>query len=70
MGIGKYWGYLQNIWDIALIGDISSIRGKIWPYPPPPPVSVSTVENTDISADISVYRLIFQSLMKMHPLYN
>ncbi|CAL9029929.1 unnamed protein product [Prunus brigantina] len=33
MGIGKYWGYRQNIGDIALIGDISSIHGKIWPYP-------------------------------------
>ncbi|CAL8991971.1 unnamed protein product, partial [Prunus brigantina] len=62
MGIGKYRGYRQNIGDIALIGDISSIHGKIWSYPP---VSVSTVENTDISADISVYRPIFQSLTGM-----
>ncbi|CAL8167051.1 unnamed protein product [Prunus armeniaca] len=64
MGIGKYRGYRQNIGNIALIGDISSIQGKIWPYPP---VSVSTVENTDISADISVYRPIFQSLPVPHP---
>ncbi|CAL8170447.1 unnamed protein product [Prunus armeniaca] len=60
MGIGKYPRYRQNIGDIALIGDISSIHGKIWPYPP---VSMSTVENTDISTDISVYRPIFQSLV-------
>ncbi|CAL2278804.1 unnamed protein product [Prunus armeniaca] len=60
MGIGKYRGYRQNIGNIAFIGDISSIQGKICPYPP---VSVSTVENTDISTDISVYRPIFQSLV-------
>ncbi|CAL2225770.1 unnamed protein product [Prunus armeniaca] len=60
MGIGKYREYRQNIEDIALIGDISSIHGKIWSYPP---ISVSTVENTDISTDISVYRPIFQSLI-------
>ncbi|CAL9022037.1 unnamed protein product [Prunus brigantina] len=63
MGIGKYWRCRQNIEDIVLIGDISSIHGKIWSYPP---ISVSTVENTDISADISVYRPIFQSLVKTH----
>ncbi|CAL8175459.1 unnamed protein product [Prunus armeniaca] len=65
MDIGKYREYRQNIGDIALIGDISSISGKIWPYPPIsgkiwpyPPISVSTVQNIDIS----VYRPIFQSL--------
>ncbi|CAL2239897.1 unnamed protein product [Prunus armeniaca] len=51
MGIGKYREYRQNIGDIALIGDISSILEKIWPYPP---ISVSTVQNIDISADISI----------------
>ncbi|CAL2229491.1 unnamed protein product [Prunus armeniaca] len=50
MGIGKYRGYQQNIGNIALIGDISLIQGKIWPYPP---ITVSIVENTNISADIS-----------------
>ena len=45
MGIEKYREYRQNI------GDISPIQGKIWPYPP---ISFSTLENTDISADISI----------------
>ncbi|CAL2239896.1 unnamed protein product [Prunus armeniaca] len=57
MGIGKYREYRQNIGDIALIGDISSISEKIWPYPP---ISVSTVQNIDISdgVDSSKYRYI------------
>ncbi|CAL8112149.1 unnamed protein product [Prunus armeniaca] len=61
MGIGKYRGYRQNI------GNITHIRGYIvdtWEDMALPPVSVSIVENTDISADISVYRPIFQSLLR------